>query len=225
MHRTLVAFLLVICTVFAPFGRQALAAEGPTFIPYSFEPIWISLYDADTEKAFFPTKGVYEYEAKENLSGGYVTPPAGGLRGLPVTFFSNNGMFSEDYNRKVFALIRIKVTNQDTQRPSKVFDAGDFYLESLRGSVYRPHPFTVATTRRLAYQGDAVYMTLGFEVPPGVYTLVYKDVLPNGNRIQAEVWRYDININRGPLYAGIAVVLLAAAGVAAFIFTRPRQNS
>ncbi|MBI6546946.1 MAG: hypothetical protein HY692_09145 [Cyanobacteria bacterium NC_groundwater_1444_Ag_S-0.65um_54_12] len=217
MRRAFLTLGMVLIMAMAPAGRLALAVEDVQYLPYTFEPIWLSLYDNQTEAAFFPSKGINGYEGKESLPGGYVDPPPAGIRGLPMTFFTNNGMFSEDYTRRIFALIRLKVTNRDTNRSFKVFNASDFFLESLRGSVYRPHPFTIATTRRLAYPGEAIFLTLGFEVPPGVYTLVYKDTTPTGGQVLAEVWRYDININRAPLYGAIAALVLLGAAVAAVL--------
>lgn len=179
-------------------GTALAAGDTPGFTPYTFEPIYMSLYDSETETAFMPSKGVFDYEGREMLPGGYLRP---GFEGGPATtYFVNRGQQdSDDNTRKVFSLLELKITNFDQNRAFRIFNASDFYLESERGSIYMPHPFTVASTRRLARPGEAVTITLGFQVPQGSYTLVYKDVDPTGKQVLVEVWRYDMTINRGPL--------------------------
>lgn len=179
-------------------GLALAAGETAGFTPYTFEPVFMSLYDTETETAFLPSKGVFDYEGREMLPGGYLRP---GFEGGPATtFFVNRSQQdSDDNTKKVFSLLELKITNFDQNRAFRSFNAGDFYLESERGSVFPPHPFTVASTRRLAKPGQAVYITLGFQVPQGSYTLVYKDVDAAGKQVLVEVWRYDMTINRGPL--------------------------
>lgn len=179
-------------------GSALAAGEAQGFTPYTFEPVFMSLYDNDTETAFLPSKGIFDYEGREMLPGGYLRP---GFEGGPATtyFVNRSQQDSDDNTRKVFSLLELKITNFDQNRAFRAFNASDFFLESERGSVFPPHPFTVASTRRLAKPGEAVYITLGFQVPQGSYTLVYKDVDPAGKQVMVEIWRYDMTINRGPL--------------------------
>lgn len=185
----------------------AFAASTSTqFTPYTIEPVEAAIYDDETEYAFYPSKGIHDYEGKELLPGGLIPKPGSG-RGGPSITFNTTRVKGEDLTKNLFTLIKIRVTNFESSRGTLAFDAKDFYMESPRGAVYSPHPFTVATTRRNVKPGEAVYMTLGFDVPQGTYTLIYKDRAESGKQIISEIWRYDISINRGPLaFVGRATV-------------------
>ena len=199
MMRGGIAKLVAVALVLGTCAPIALAApDTPGFTPYTFEPVSMSLYDSETETAFLPSKGVFNYEGREMLPGGYLRP---GFEGGPATtyFVNRSQQDTDDNTRKVFSLLELKITNFDQNRSFRAFNASDFFLESERGSVFPPHPFTVASTRRLAKSGEAVYMSLGFQVPQGSYTLVYRDVDTAGKQVLVEVWRYDMTINRGPL--------------------------
>jgi len=194
MRRTLVALSLALLAAVLPFERRAQAAEGGVqFVPYTFETVSLAKYEAEDHPAFLPSKGVQKYEGREMLPGGYTKPPV-------TEYFVNRGSGdSVDGTKSMFALIELKITNFDRTRPFKVFRAADFYLESPRGATYYPHPFTTATTQRLARPGEAVALTLGFDVPQGSYTLLFREQDPGGKTVLVEIWRFDITIDSGPL--------------------------
>ncbi len=199
MRQLLVPVLAV--ALLAP-GPAALAQSSGDILPLTFQPVSMAMYDAHSEYAFFPSKGIEGYQDFDEPPMGYIGPSEPGQAGRNTQYFLNTD--DEQNTNQIFALIRIKVINYFPRNIE--IDGANFYLEGKQDDIYPPHPFTIATTHLLLVPHQASFLDLGFDVPGGKYSLYYKtptSLAPDlgGKLVADEIWRYDITIDRGPVTA------------------------
>jgi hypothetical protein len=137
---------------------RAQSERGSAFVPYDFEILESVEADPSSEASFLPSKGTVST--------------------------------TRDNTTKHLMLVTVRITNNNdlgSQAEGRKFEATEFTLEVAGGGVYRPHPYSRATTRVWAKIGESVQMTLGFYIPAGRYVMVFRDPDYDGKIVEAEI--------------------------------------
>ncbi|MEB3236561.1 MAG: hypothetical protein VKO64_02905 [Candidatus Sericytochromatia bacterium] len=152
---------VVLSVLMVLAGAPAVRAEsdrGSAFVPYDFEIIEAVEADPLSDASFLPSKGTVSSQ--------------------------------RDSSTKHLMLVTVRITNNNDLgelAEGRKFEATEFTLEAVGAGVYRPHPYSRATTRVRARPGESVQMTLGFYVPAGRYKMVFRDPDYDGKIVEAEI--------------------------------------
>lgn len=166
---------------------RAQSEQGSAFVPYDFEILESVEADPSSDASFLPSKGTVST--------------------------------TRDNTTKHLMLVTVRITNNNdlgAQAEGRKFEATEFTLEAVGGGVYRPHPYSRATTRVRAKPGESVQMTLGFYIPAGRYVMVFRDPDYDGKIVEAEIGPTIQIDDDGPaaILWGLGNFILAGALVA-----------